>query len=479
VAYYGKSKKPQQEEKMKRFAAALTLVIFASIAGAQTAKEVAITIYNNNLGLVKDIRRLDIKKGTAALDFSEVASQIDATSVNFRCLDDANVQVLEQNYLYDLVSSEALLKRYLGKNIEAVGKDGKNYRGQLMSYDSQNLILNNADGEVTVIALDKIADYKFPSLPEGLLLKPTLRWMLDSPSAGAKKCEVSYLTNGISWQSDYVAVVSADDSQLDLSGWVTISNSSGTSYDNAALKLVAGDVHQVTPPAPMGGIYRDNLSYEAKAAAPQFQEEGFFEYHLYTLSRPATINDKEIKQLSLFPSTRTKARKIFIFDATGGGYYYNNNQDKIKIKANLEFENSEKAGLGMPLPKGKLRVYKADTKGALQFAGEDLIDHTPKDEKVRVYLGDAFDITGSRKVINHENIDPSGNHYRETYEINLKNHKKENIVVTVVEHTIGWREWLIKKSSLEYNKVDNYKVEYEVSVPANGESTLTYTIEYY
>jgi hypothetical protein len=464
---------------MKRSAIALVIMVFASMAGAQASKEISITIYNNNLGLVKDIRKLDIKKGTAALDFSDVASQIDATSVNFRCLDDTNVQVLEQNYLYDLVSSEALLKRYLGKNIEAVGKDGKNYRGQLMSYDSQNLILNNADGEVTVIALDKISDYKFPSLPEGLLLKPTLRWMLDSPSAGAKKCEVSYLTNGISWQSDYVAVVSADDSQLDLSGWVTITNSSGTSYENAALKLVAGDVHQVTTHVRGSEAAVYDAPFMAKAAAPQFEEEGFFEYHLYTLSRPATINDKEIKQLSLFPSTRTKARKIFIFDATGGGYYYNNNQDKIKIKANLEFENSEKAGLGMPLPKGKLRVYKADAKGALQFAGEDLIDHTPKDEKVRVYLGDAFDITGSRKVVSHENIDPTGSHYRETYEINLKNHKKENIVVTVVEHTIGWREWLIKKSSLEYNKVDNYKVEYEVSVPANGESTLTYTIEYY
>lgn len=464
---------------MKRFAIALMILGLAAIAAAQTAKETAITIYNNNLGLVKDIRKLDIKKGTAALDFTDVASQIDATSVNFRCLDDNNVQVLEQNFLYDLVSSEALLKRYLGKNIEAVGKDGKNYRGQLMSYDSRNLVLGNADGEVVVVALDKIADYKFPSLPEGLLLKPTLRWMLDSPGAGAKKCEVSYLTNGISWQSDYVAVVSADDSQLDLSGWVTITNSSGTSYDNAALKLVAGDVHRVADNVRGSGAYNESAPYLAKAAAPQFQEEGFFEYHLYTLSRPATINDKEIKQLTLFPSTRTKARKVFIFDATARNYWYGQNQDKIKIKANLEFENSEKAGLGMPLPKGKLRVYKADTKGALQFAGEDLIDHTPKDEKVRVYLGDAFDITGGRKVINHENINPNGDQYRETYEINLKNHKKENIVVTVVEHTLGWREWLIKKSSLEYNKVDNYRVEYEVSVPANGEATLTYTIEYY
>jgi hypothetical protein len=469
---------PQAGGIMKKLTAFLIALTFVVGAFAQSPREVSITIYNNDLGLVKDIRKLDIKKGATTLDFNDVASQIDATSVNFRCLDDVSVQVLEQNYLYDLVSSESLLKRYLGKNIEVIGEDGKSYRGQLMSYDSKNLVLNNADGEVLVISLDKISNYKFPSLPEGLLLKPTLRWMVDSPSSGAKRCEVSYLTNGISWQSDYVAVVSSDDSQLDLSGWVTITNNSGTGYENAALKLVAGDVHRVTP-QPRGGGIRDNIYMAKSESAPQFQQEDFFEYHLYTLSRPATVHDREIKQLSLFPSTRTKARKVYIFDAGGGDYYYGNNQDKVKIKANLEFENSEKAGLGMPLPKGKLRVYKADSKGALQFAGEDMIDHTPKDEKVRVYLGDAFDITGSHKVTNHENLDALGNHYRESYEINLKNHKKENIVVTVVERTLGWREWEIKKNSLEFKKVDNYKVEYEVSVPANGEATLSYTIEYY
>ena len=463
---------------MKKLALFLVALTFVSGALAQNPKEISITIYNNDLGLVKDIRKLDFKKGTAALDFNDVASQIDATSVNFRCLDDAGVRVLEQNFLYDLVSSEALLKRYLGKNIEVIGEDGKSYRGELMSSDGKNLILANVDGEVTVIALSKIVDYKFPSLPEGLLLKPTLRWLVDAQSAGFKRCEVSYLTNGISWQSDYVAVVSSDDSQLDLSGWVTITNNSGATYENAALKLVAGDVHRVTPAPPRGGYAREDLSFMAKGQGPQFEQEEFFEYHLYSLTRPATINDKEIKQLSLFPSTRTKARKIYVFDAAGGNYY-GGNKDKVKIKTNLEFENSEKAGLGMPLPKGKLRVYKADAKGALQFAGEDMIDHTPKDEKVRVYLGDAFDITGGRKVTNHEDIDANRNHYRESYEISLKNHKKENIVITVVEHMQGWREWEIKKNSLEFKKVDNYKVEFEVSVPANGEAVLTYTIEYY
>ena len=458
----------------------LILLVSLMLAGAVFAdngKDIAITIYNNDLGLVKDIRKLDIKSGAAFLDFADVASQIDATSVNFRCLDDSKVAVLEQNFLYDLVSSDALLKRYVDKNIEVIGEDSKRYAGKLLSFDARNLILGGQEGEVTVVSLAKVADYKFPSLPEGLLLRPTLRWLLDSPSAGAKRCEVSYLTSGINWQCDYVAVVSADDSQLDLSGWVTITNNSGTGYENAALKLVAGDVHRVTQPQRGRGMAME-MDFAAKAAAPQFEQEEFFEYHLYSMTRPATVNDKEIKQLSLFEPTRTKARKVYIFDAAGGNYYYSGNQDKVKIKTNLEFENSEKAGLGMPLPKGKLRVYKADAKGALQFAGEDLIDHTPKNEKVRVYLGDAFDIVGSRKVTAHEEIDNQGR-YRETYEIGLKNHKKEDIVVTVIEHPQGWREWSIKKSSLEYKKVDNFRIEYEVRVPADGESILTYTIEYY
>jgi hypothetical protein len=451
-------------------------VLFVFIAGGsvEAAREVSITIYNNNLGLVKDVRSLIFKKGLNILDFDEVASQIDATSVNFRGIDDKNVAVLEQNFLYDLVSTQALLKRYLGQNIDVIGEDDRQYRGSLLAYDSQNLILGGADGEVTMLALAKIIDYKFPSLPAGLFLKPTLRWQLDSPSAGAKKCEVSYLTNGISWQADYVAVVSKDDDYLNLAGWVTITNNSGATFENSKLKLVAGDVHRVTEriTAPRADLY---LEAAKGVARPQFEEEAFFEYHLYTLSRPATLNDKEIKQLSLFPSTRTQAKKVYIFDSYQK--YYQRGNDKQKINVNLEFDNSEKAGLGMPLPKGKLRVYKEDSEKALQFVGEDLIDHTPKNEKVRVYLGDAFDITGSRKMIDRQDLGPD--RFKETYEIILKNHKKENIVVTVVEHPYGWREWKIISSNFDYRKIDNYKVEFDIPVKTDGEAKLTYTVQYY
>ena len=450
----------------------ISLCVLALGAFVAAQSDVAITIYNNNLGLVKDVRNLPLQKGIASLDFDDVASQIDATSVNFRCLDDKNVEVLEQNYLYDLVSTEALLKRYLGMEIEMFGENQAHYKGKLLSYDRTNVILQSDDGQVMMVSLDKVVDYKFPSLPDGLILKPTLRWEIESPSAGRKRCEVSYLTSGINWNADYVAVVNDKDSQLNLSGWVTINNQSGATYNDAKLKLVAGDIHQVTA-TPRGPRISMNMS--AKGAVPQFEEESFFEYHLYTLNRPATLHDNEIKQLTLFPSTEAKVKKIYVFDSQNTSYRGDNNQNKVKV--NLEFKNSEADGLGMPLPKGKIRVYKEDSQKALQFIGEDMIDHTPKDEDVRVYIGDAFDIVGERKQVNVEDLGKGRR--RETYEITLKNHKDEPVTVTVIEHPQGWREWQIRDSSLEYHKIDNYKIEFNVDVKAGSEETLTYVIQYF
>ncbi len=436
--------------------------------------EVYLTVYNEDLGLVREIRDISIDKGTTRINFDDVASRIIPQSVNFNCLDDNSAKIIEQNFAYDLVSTEALLNRYLGKNITLVGEDDRRYSGELLSADGKSIILRSPDGEVAVVAAAKIADYKFPSLPEGLYIKPSLRWLLNANSAGKRRCEVSYLTNGISWAADYVAVVADDESHIDLSGWVTINNQCGSSFEDATLKLVAGDVHRL--PTAKGVPDYEVMRKADVLMGAAFAEEEFFEYHLYTLERKATINDREIKQLTLVSPTRTKAQKVFIADATG--YYRRGSDDRFKIKTYLEFENSSKAGLGIPLPKGAIRVYKADSKGALQFIGEDMIDHTPKDEMVRVYLGDAFDITGTRKLVSREDLGAQGYYFRETYEIGLKNHKKEDIVVKVVEHPQGWREWKIVKSSLPFRKVDNYRIEFEVNVPAEGETTLSYSIQY-
>jgi hypothetical protein len=460
---------------MRKYATLIVIAFLIVSAAADEAKDIAITIYNNNLGLVKDVRSLAFTKGINSLDFDDVASQIDATSVSFRCLDDKNIQMLEQNFLYDLVSTDALLKRYLGLNIEVISEDEGRYKGKLLSYDGRNIILQGDDGQVMMVSLDKVIDYKFPSLPEGLILKPTLHWMIDSPSSGNKRCEVSYLTNGINWQADYVAVVNDSDTRIDLSGWVTINNNTGATYEDARLKLVAGNIHRVEQ-RPQQPLARYEALSAKGAPAPQFEEESFFEYHLYTLNRPATLHDKEIKQLSLFPTTEAKVKKVYIFDSQSNYYWYGGNNSEPKVNVNLEFKNTKESGLGMPLPKGKIRVYKEDSQKALQFIGEDMIDHTPKDEEVRIYLGDAFDITGERKQVNVEDLGKGRR--RETYEITLKNHKDSDIVVTVIEHPQGWREWEIRSSSLEYKKIDNYKIEFDVPVKSNGEETLTYVIQY-
>jgi len=450
----------------------LLLTAILVFFGNPYADDISITIYNNNLGLVKQVRSLEFDKGISFVRFDDVASRIDATSVHISP-SAGDVAILEQNYQYDLISTQKMMQRYLGQEISLLIEGGELHRGKLLSFDGKFIMLQSSSGEVTITNAEQVVDYRFGSIPEGLILKPTLVWLAESDKKQTTECEVSYLTDGLNWHAEYVAVVDKDDKNLDLSGWVSIDNSSGATYKDATLKLVAGDVHRVTD-RERGVIYED-MTFAARAkGAPQFEEESFFEYHLYSLSRPSTVADNETKQISLFPETKTSATKVYTFESRYGGY--RQPSDKTKIRVNLEFVNSEARGLGMPLPKGKLRVYKADSKGDLQFIGEDLIDHTPRDEKVRVFLGEAFDITGERKKT--DVVDLGGWHKRETYEIKLNNHKEEDIVVTVIESTPGWYEWHITRSNFEYKKVDAYKVEFQIPVKSDGEGILTYTIEY-
>jgi hypothetical protein len=450
----------------------LAATLLTSIAAAD---EISLTVYNDNFGLVKQTRAVEFKKGAGEVRFTDVAALIDPTSVHI-APKDGGISIIEQNYQYDLVNTERMMQRYLGMEISLVTKQGEIHRGKLLSYDARFAILQGESGEVTVTNAAEIVDYRFGKLPEGFVLKPTLVWRTESDGDKKSECEVSYLTDGINWHAEYVAVVDKDDKNLSLSGWVSIDNKSGATYDNASMQLVAGTVHRVTPRRVVQPPYP---TYSAdrmmmKDVAPQFKEEAFFEYHLYTLTRRATVADKETKQISLFPEATTSATKVFTLDATQA--YWWSRPEKPKVRVNLEFTNAEKNGLGMPLPKGVLRVYKADNRGELQFVGEDSVGHTPKDEKVRVFLGEAFDITAERLKSNH--VDLGGDHARETYEITLKNHKKDDIVVTVVEPMPGWREWRVVESNIEYRKVSAYKIEFQVPVKADGENKLVYTFEY-
>lgn len=455
---------------MNRLILTIAIALFATLTAF--ADDVSLTIYTDNFGLVKQTQTLDFKKGTGETRFDNVAALIDPTSVHISPKDNG-ISILEQNFQYDLVNTQKMMQKYLGSDISLITKGGEIHRGSLLSFDGKYIILKSDSGEITVTNADEVVDYRFGKLPEGLILKPTLVWLAESNRDKSAECEVSYLTDGLNWHAEYVAVVDKDDKNIDLSGWVSIDNKSGATYKDASLKLVAGKVNRVSPRPQPRPAYEQDV-YAMKAVITQFQEETFFEYHLYTLDRRATVADNETKQLTLFPEAKADANKVYTLETTNS--YYGGGQQTPKVKVNLEFTNSQDRGLGMPLPKGKLRVYKADSKGDLQFVGEDAIDHTPKDEKVRVFLGEAFDIAAERKQTN--TVDLGEDHARVSYEIDLRNHKDTDIVVTVIESTPGWREWHITDSNIEYKKVSAYKVEFQVPVKANGTNTLTYTIEY-
>jgi hypothetical protein len=437
-------------------------------------KSMSITIYNDNLGLVKDVRSVDLKSGVQNLWFEGVAGQIDATSVHIRSVDAPNaLRVLEQNFEYDLISPDKLMEKYVGQPVEIINThaDGGTETTKATLVGIQNgYVYQLENGK---IAINPPGHVVLPALPSGLISKPSLVWMLDA-SKTKQTVEASYLTGGIGWKADYVAVLSADDSKLDLSGWVTINNTSGTTYHDAQLKLVAGNVNRVRPE------YRDMvvdnaMPMAAAKSAPQFAEESFFEYHLYTLERKATIADNQTKQIELLSAENAKTKKSFVVSPQQSYWYYQAQDiEKPKVGVYISVENSKKNQMGMPLPKGVVRVYKQDKQGALQFIGEDSIDHTPEDETIRVKMGDAFDVVAERVQTSFVVVS-SGHLYRSAYKVTLRNHKDENITVSVVDMLPG--DWTITQSSHKYEKETANRVRFDVPVAAKGNAELTYTVE--
>ncbi|MCK4308237.1 DUF4139 domain-containing protein [candidate division WOR-3 bacterium] len=426
-------------------------IFFILLAG-----QINLTVYNNNLGLVKDVRTFQLKKGVNTVYVTDVASQIDPTSLGFKA---KGVNILEQNYEYDLISSSKLLTKYLNKQVEVFPKDGSIKRGKLLAFDSQTITLSTKEG-VTIMQQKEITRTQLPELPEGLITTPTLVWLVDAKTSGKKKCELSYLTDGVNWHAEYVGITT--NGSMDFSGWVTIDNKSGAVYKDAKLKLVAGAVHRVKRKrVPPPGMDEAKLGLFT-TAAPRFKERAFFEYHIYDLQGTTTVKDNQEKQIRFVDPTQVKTKKLYIYE---GG-------KNAKVK--LEFKNSKEAGLGIPLPMGKVRVYKEDIDKALVFVGEDEIKHTPRDEKVRLYIGDAFDIIGERKVVGRRKI--TDRVREEDIEIEIRNHKKEGITVKVVERLYGY--WEIKKSSHKYEKKDANTIEFNIKVPKNGKKKLTYTARY-
>ena len=449
-------------------------------AAASSTREdqagVALTVYNVNLGLVKDERQIRLAQGAADLRFLDVASQIIPASVHIRSLaDPGSLRVLEQNYEYDLLDPQKLLDKYVGKEVKLYTKNLYTEREELVA---ATLLSNNGQpifkigDEITFGHPGRIV---FPGLPQDLSARPTLVWMLQNDFPSTQRIEASYLTAGINWRSDYVVVLNDNDDRADLSGWVTIDNHSGATYRNAKLKLVAGDVNRVKDEAGYKEKLNRYAAVEARSAvAVPFKEDSFFEYHIYTLERPATVKDNQTKQISLVSAENIPVRKEFVF--RGEPYYYYGQYGEIvtnqKIGVFVEIENKKDGNLGMPLPKGTVRVYKADSEGSLQFVGEDAVEHTPKDEKILVKLGDAFDVKASRKMTDWKRL--LGNRYEAAYEITLRNHKKEDVTVKVVEPIPG--DWTMVESSHPHKKTEAFTAEFSVPVPGDQEVKLTYRV---
>jgi len=441
-------------------------------------KEVAVTIYNENLALVKDQRKVNIQNGVSALAFRDVSAKMRAETALLRSLSaQGSLFVQEQNFDFDLLTPQKLLEKYVGRSVSIIRTHPAT--GQETTEVAQVLSANN--GVVLKIG-DRIETgipgrIVYGDVPAHLRDRPTLVMMLENTGAQQQDVELSYLTGGLAWKADYVLELNANDDRLDISGWVTLTNTSGASYHNARLQLVAGDVNQVRPQMKVRAQADAMLAAPMAAARKEMTQEDLFEYHLYSLDRPTTIAENQTKQVALLTAAGVPARKEFLL--RGSDYYYQSSYgdigQKIKIGVFLEFDNKESARLGMPLPKGIIRVYKKDSAGNAQFIGEDNVDHTPKNETVRLKLGDAFDVTADKKQTDFKKLGSSGVYnyrYESAYEVVIKNAKPEAVTVTVQEPVPG--DWQVLSESQPHTKGSSNTAVWKVRVPAKGSSKLEY-----
>ncbi len=444
--------------------------------GAEAQEDLMVTVYNNGYGLVREVRAIELPDGIIELEFRDVAQMIDATSVAFKSLTSpGDVGILEQNYRYDLLSPATLLEKFVGREVTIIDyrmddntSIDRERTGTLLSTNNGNIVQFGDE-----IVINPGGTISLAEVPDDLLAKPTLVWLLRNDDAGKQRVETSYLTNGMSWKADYVVILGKDDDMLDITGWVTLNNNSGTAYRNAQLKLVAGDVQRVQEEKRYRGQVEAYAMRADSSDEMGFQEKAFFEYHLYTLGRRTTLANNETKQVTLLEGGDIPAKKVYIMEsqmwAQAGSA---KGAEKRKMAVMIEFENKEEDNLGMPLPKGRLRFYKADDDGSLLLIGEDQIDHTPRDEKVRLKLGEAFDIVAERAQMDYRKL--SGNRAEMDYQVTVRNHKDEAITATILEHI--WGDWEIQRQSHRERKVDSQTVEFNVAVPARGETVLIYTV---
>ena len=439
--------------------------------------ELSVTVYNSDLALVRDVRDLQLRRGSFDLRFMDIAATVNPSTVHFRSLTEpSNLGVFEQNYEYDLLEPDKLLRKYVGRDVTIVRRrEGNGATGEeavkarLISYNNAP-VWQIGNEIVTGLQPDHI---RFPELPGNLYSRPTLIWSLDNTGAARHRVEASYLAGKLSWNADYVLTVARDDKTADLDGWVTLTNGSGTSFNDAKLQLVAGDLNRVRQV--LGDMMQERVALTSEAARAPMTQESFSEYHLYTLDRKTTINNNETKQVSMLAGSGVPVQKRYVVD--GQSYYYRNAQHpgsplKDAVHVYYQFKNDDDSGLGMPMPSGVIRVYQADSKGGLQFVGEDEINHTPKDETLKLRIGTAFDVVCERKQTDFRKIGTDT--YESEYEITLRNHKATPITVEVNEPIAS--DWTMVRSSHAYTKTAAWAAQFTVPVRPDGEAVLKYRV---
>ena len=436
--------------------------------------ELALTVYNSDLALVRDVRTLRLPRGVSDLRFMDVAATVNPATVHFRSLTEpARLGVLEQNYEYDLLEPEKLLHKYVGRDVTLVRHGSKGEEAitaRLLSYNNAP-VWQIGNEIVTGMHADHI---RFPELPGNLFARPTLIWSLNNEGGTSHRVEASYLATKLSWNADYVLTVARDDRIADLDGWVTVRNGSGTAFRNASLQLVAGELNRVRQM-----FDRMEADVQLRAAAPAASEamaqEAFSDYHLYTLPRKTSVNNNQTKQVSMLDASEFPVVKRYVVN--GQAFYYRNAQNpgapiKDVVQVFYQFKNEKAVGLGMPMPAGTVRVYQADSKGGVQFVGEDRIGHTPKDETLKLKIGNAFDVVAERKQVDFQRIAP--NVYDVEYEVVLRNHKTAPITVEVNEPIGG--TWRILRSTHQATKTDAWAAQFNVPVAADGEVKVNYRL---
>src|SRR5579862_7116641 len=485
-------------------------LLFCASLSAQQASQPSLTVYNQDFAVVRQEIPLDLKSGVNQFTESEITMHVEPDSVILRDpTGKHSLQVLEQNYRNDPITEVALLSLYEGQTIEfqsgdriikgkvirsgyvphnyfAMNRYGQSYYQQQMAVGAEQPVIE-VDGQLR-FSLPGIPI--FPRLTDDSILKPRLEWLISTDKAGKFPAEFSYVTGGMSWQADYNIVAPEKGDVVDIVGWVTIDNQSGRTFDNARIKLMAGDVNKLQP----GITAKDFAQFEMRAvnaAAPAVTEKAFDEYHLYTLDRSTTLRDRETKQVEFIHATGVASKQLYIYDGAKIDYnrYNGWNWENIrndhsygtesnpKIWVMREFVNSESNHLGMPLPKGRVRFYRRSDDAQMEFTGENMIDHTPKDETVRIYTGNSFDLSGERRRTNYT-VENKTNAATETFEIKVRNHKKEPVEVRVVEHLYRGKNWEIVTKSDDYKKKDSQTIEFPVTIAPDGEKTITYTAHY-